>query len=71
LNRVIVLLFFVVVGIALALALTLVFQRVPFLRENEVVGTSLGGVLAIIVALPMADWVRKKVFGPRSFGERP
>ena len=56
--------FYLVVGIPLAIVSMWLLKVVPVLGENSYFST-LG---AIVIAVPVAHWMREKVFGPPQSG---
>jgi len=63
-------LFFVIVGLLLAMALIFLFDQIPLIADTDVFGLPMGSLIAIAFAVPITDWLRKRVFGAQSFGER-
>ena len=62
--------FFVLLGLALCLGLAFLLGQVRAFADNSFLGLTLNTILAIVIAVPVADLARKRVFGPSSFGER-
>lgn len=63
-------LFFMISGIMIALGIHLIAGSFKVVSEISILGLPLSSVVAILVAVPAADWLRRKAFGPRSFGDQ-
>ena len=63
--------FSVVFGLVLCVGLIYVLAYVPVLASNTLFGLSWNSIVAILVAVPAADFARRRLFSWNSFGERP
>lgn len=63
-------LFFVVFGIVLGIIFAQILNKLSILSQWSFLGMRGPSIVAIILAVPIADWSRRKIFGDRSFGER-
>ncbi len=61
--------FYITAGILFGLVIHFLLGNFELFSDSMILGMPLRTLIAILVAVPVANWLGSKVFGARSFGE--